>query len=93
VRRCEATYGAVRRTGTAELASSDWRLGGGNGEVAYGNRIVARTPCRNVAGADRDEVVTYVFATAPFTAPDGKHVASVTLPHGTDLHVFTLATG
>ncbi|MFF9623031.1 GH92 family glycosyl hydrolase [Streptomyces griseosporeus] len=80
-------------TGTADLAFSDWTLGGGGGGVQYGNTVVARTAYRNVAGADRDPVATYVFATEPVTAPDGKRIASVTLPDDTDLHVFALAVG
>lgn len=80
-------------TGTADLAFSDWTLGGGGGGVQYGNTVVARTAYRNVAGADRDPVATYVLATEPFTAPDGKRIASVTLPDDTDLHVFALAVG
>jgi hypothetical protein len=45
------------------------------------------------SGADRDPVATYVFATKPFTAPDGKRITSVRLPRNADLHVFTLAVG
>ncbi|MFE3853009.1 GH92 family glycosyl hydrolase [Streptomyces griseorubiginosus] len=80
-------------TGTVELAFTDWTVGGGGGTVQYGNEVVARAAYRNVEGADRDPVATYVFATKPFTAPDGKRIASVRLPDNTDLHVFTLATG
>ncbi|MFJ8080032.1 GH92 family glycosyl hydrolase [Streptomyces sp. NPDC096205] len=80
-------------TDTAELAFTDWTLGGGGGSVRYGNTVVARTAYRNVAGADRDPVATYVFATRPFRAPEGKTVRSVTLPRNGDLHVFTLAVG
>jgi hypothetical protein len=68
-------------------------VGGGAGTVQDGNKIVAHTAYRNVTGADRDPVATYVFATIPFTAPEGKRIASVKLPQNTDLHVFTLATG
>ncbi|MDH6606711.1 putative alpha-1,2-mannosidase [Streptomyces sp. SAI-208] len=80
-------------TATVELAFTDWTVGGGGGTVQYGNEVVARAAYRNVAGADRDPVATYVFATKPFTAPEGRKIASVTLPRNTDLHVFTLATG
>ncbi|MFF1725202.1 GH92 family glycosyl hydrolase [Streptomyces sviceus] len=80
-------------TGTVELSFTDWTVGGGGGTVQYGNEVVARAAYRNVAGADRDPVATYVFATKPFTAPEGKSIASVKLPRNTDLHVFTLATG
>ncbi|MPY31433.1 glycoside hydrolase family 92 protein [Streptomyces adustus] len=80
-------------TDTVDLSFTDWTVGGGGGTVQYGNTVVARTAYRNVAGADRDPVATYVFATQPFTAPAGKAVASVRLPDDTDLHVFTVAVG
>lgn len=80
-------------TGTIDLAFTDWTVGGGGGTVQYGNRVVAKTAYRNVAGADKDPVATYVFATEPFRAPPGKTIRSVTLPDDTDLHVFTLAVG
>ncbi|MFF8403715.1 GH92 family glycosyl hydrolase [Streptomyces sp. NPDC015684] len=80
-------------TGTADLSFTDWTVGGGGGTVQYGNEVVAKTAYRNVAGADKDPVATYVFATKPFTAPDGRTIRSVRLPQNTDLHVFTLATG
>ncbi|MFK0115217.1 GH92 family glycosyl hydrolase [Streptomyces sp. NPDC090994] len=78
-------------TATVDLAFTDWTVGGGGGTVQYGNRTVAKTAYRNVAGADRDPVATYVFATEPFTAPDGKRVSGVRLPDNANLHVFTLA--
>lgn len=78
-------------TDTIELAFTDWTVGGGGGTVQYGNEVVARAAYRNVAGADRDPVATYVFATKPFKAPEGKSIAGVKLPDNTDLHVFTLA--
>jgi hypothetical protein len=80
-------------TDTVDLSFTDWTVGGGGGTVQYGNEIVAKTAYRNVAGADKDPVATYVFATKPFTAPAGKTISSVRLPQNTDLHVFTLATG
>ena len=79
-------------TDAVDLSFTDWTVGGGGGTVQYGNEVVARTAYRNVAGADKDPVVTYVFATKPFSAPGGKAVASVRLPQNTDLHVFALAT-
>ncbi|WP_406195982.1 GH92 family glycosyl hydrolase [Streptomyces sp. NBC_01017] len=76
---------------TVDLALTDWTVGGGAGTVQYGNEIVARAAYRNVAGADRDPVDTYIFATRPFSAPAGRTIARVTLPEDSDLHVFTLA--
>lgn len=80
-------------TDTIDLAFTDWTVGGGAGTVQYGNEVVARAAYRNVAGADRDPVDTYVFATKPFTAPEGRTIARVKLSDDTDLHVFTLAVG
>ncbi|MGW1034002.1 GH92 family glycosyl hydrolase [Streptomyces antibioticus] len=80
-------------TGTVDLSFTDWTVGGGGGTVQFGNTVVARSAYRNVAGADKDPVATYVFATAPFTAPTGKTIIGVKLPRNADLHVFTLATG
>ncbi|MEV7324113.1 GH92 family glycosyl hydrolase [Streptomyces sp. NPDC093970] len=79
--------------GTVDLALTDWTVGGGGGTVQYGNETVARTAYRNVAGADKDPVATYVFATRPFEAPPGRTIRSVRLPDNADLHVFALATG
>ncbi|WP_225826272.1 GH92 family glycosyl hydrolase [Streptomyces naphthomycinicus] len=90
--RATATY-TDGTTGTLDLSFTDWTVGGGGGTVQYGNEVVARTAYRNVAGADKDPVATYVFATEPYRAPDGKRIRSVTLPRNADLHVFTLATG
>lgn len=78
-------------TDTIDLSFTDWTVGGGGGSVQYGNEVVAGTTYRNVAGADKDPVATYVFATRPFEAPDAKSIASVRLPEDGDLHVFTLA--
>ncbi|MEU1040473.1 GH92 family glycosyl hydrolase [Streptomyces sp. NPDC005907] len=80
-------------TDTVDLALTDWTVGGGGGTVQYGNEVVAKTPYRNVAGADKDPVATYVFATKPFEAPAGRTIRSVKLPDNGDLHVFTVAVG
>lgn len=80
-------------TGAVDLSFTDWTVGGGGGTVQYGNEVVAKSAYRNVAGADKDPVATYVFATKPFEAPSGKTIRSVRLPDDTDLHVFTLAVG
>lgn len=78
-------------TELVDLSFTDWTVGGGGGTVQYGNETVAVAAYRNVAGADKDPVKTYVFATKPFAAPAGKTITSVRLPDNTDLHVFTLA--
>ncbi|WP_327722625.1 GH92 family glycosyl hydrolase [Streptomyces sp. NBC_00490] len=80
-------------TDTTELSFTDWTRGGGGGSVRYGNEVVAQAAYRNIAGAGRDPVATYVFATEPFTAPAGKRIASVRLPDDPRLRVFTLAVG
>lgn len=79
-------------TGTVGLSFTDWTVGGAGGTVQYGNEVVAKTAYRNAEGAEKDPVGTYVFATRPFTAPDGKTIARVRLPRNGALHVFTLAT-
>ncbi|MFJ2830143.1 GH92 family glycosyl hydrolase [Streptomyces sp. NPDC087263] len=78
-------------TELVDLSFTDWTVGGGGGTVQYGNETVAVAAYRNVAGADKDPVKTYVFATKPFAAPSGKTITSVRLPANTDLHVYTLA--
>ncbi|MFD7813059.1 GH92 family glycosyl hydrolase [Streptomyces sp. NPDC059785] len=78
-------------TDAVDLSFTDWTVGGGGGTVQYGNEVVAKAAYRNVAGADKDPVATYVFATTPFEAPAGKSIKSVKLPDNGDLHVFTLA--
>ncbi|WP_326720155.1 GH92 family glycosyl hydrolase [Streptomyces sp. NBC_00243] len=78
-------------TDPVDLSFTDWTVGGGGGTVQYDNETVARAAYRNVAGADKDPVATYVFATKPFQAPSGKTIRSVKLPDNADLHVFTLA--
>ncbi|MEU6371728.1 GH92 family glycosyl hydrolase [Streptomyces sp. NPDC046909] len=80
-------------TDSIPLSFTDWTLDGGGGSVQYGNEVVAKAAYRNIAGAGKDPVATYVFGTRPFTAPDGKRIASVRLPDESALHVFTLATG
>ena len=61
------------------------------GAVQCRNEAVARAAYRNVAGADRDPVATYVFATKPFAARPGRTSESVRVPDNADLHVFTVA--
>jgi len=80
-------------TDSVDLSFTDWTVGGGGGTVQYGNETVAKSAYRNVAGADKDPVTTYVFATKPFQAPSGRTIKSVKLPDDADLHVFTLAVG
>jgi predicted alpha-1,2-mannosidase len=79
-------------TGTVELGFSDWTLGGGSQNPGFGNVIVAKTPYRNQVGGGNELVVTHIFATKTFTAPEGKTLKSVKLPNNDGLHVFALAT-
>ncbi|WP_369249813.1 GH92 family glycosyl hydrolase [Streptomyces sp. R41] len=78
-------------TDSIDLSFTDWTVGGGGGTVQFGNETVAKAAYRNVAGADKDPVTTYVFATEPFEAPSGRTIKSVKLPDNADLHVFTVA--
>ena len=59
----------------------------------FGNLIVAKTPYRNLSGGSRDDVATYMLATAPFTIPAGKQVVRVKLPANPEIHVFAVAAG
>ncbi|WP_442875858.1 GH92 family glycosyl hydrolase [Amycolatopsis sp. NBC_01488] len=81
---------------TATIGFSDWTLGGGGAQPAFGNRIVLSTPYRNAAGGDPQQIRTMVFGTNPITLDAGKTVASVTLPSnvsGGALHVFAIGIG
>jgi hypothetical protein len=80
-------------TQAAQLGFSDWTLGAGNDPISFENRIVARLPYRNAVSGTPQQIVTYVFASAPITLEAGKHIASVTLPSTVDggvLHVFAI---
>ncbi|PRY42843.1 GH92 family glycosyl hydrolase [Umezawaea tangerina] len=79
-------------TGTVDLGFSDWTLGGGGQNPSYGNVVVAKTPYRNLLGGGNEQVVTNIFATKTFTAPEGKVLKSVQLPTNEGLHVFAIAT-
>jgi hypothetical protein len=82
-------------TQNAQLAYSDWTLGGGGSPVEFGNVIAARSAYRNSAGGTSQQVGTYLFATAPIALQAGKRVASVTLPStstGGTIHVFAVDT-
>ncbi len=83
-------------TSTATIGFSDWTLGGGGAQPAFGNRIVLSTPYRNASGSDPQQIRTMVFGTNPITLDAGKTVASVTLPSnvsGGALHVFAIGIG
>jgi hypothetical protein len=79
-------------TAPIDLGFSDWTLGGGSQNPAYGNVIVAKTPYRNQIGGGNEQVVTHIFATRTYTAPAGKVLRSVQLPVNGGLHVFAIAT-
>jgi predicted alpha-1,2-mannosidase len=83
-------------TSTATIGFSDWTLGGGGAQPAFGNRIVLSTPYRNASGGDPQQIRTMVFGTNPITLAAGKTLASVTLPDnvsGGALHVFAIGVG
>jgi hypothetical protein len=64
---------------------------GGGTDPVFGNSVVARTAYRNTLYGKGEGA--YVFTTEPFTAPDGKRIASVTLPRHVSLHLFGIAVG
>ncbi|MFJ8672213.1 GH92 family glycosyl hydrolase [Streptomyces sp. NPDC093589] len=77
-------------TASADLSFGDWRSAGdgdGGGPV-FGNTVVARTAYSNEDAGKG--AAAEVFATRPFTVPDGKRIASVTLPKDSALHVFAV---
>lgn len=75
------------------LALGDWVIPSPNGQPVYGNSIVARQQVRH---SGKTEVQgSYVYATAPYTAPPGRTIVSVTLPSGGDanrLRLFAIAS-
>jgi hypothetical protein len=79
-------------TATTPIQYSDWTFGGdSNGTPSFGNIVVARSGYRLKDGG-HDPNVTFLFATAPFAVPAGKHVASVTMPSSSpDIHLFAVA--
>ncbi|MEU6357336.1 GH92 family glycosyl hydrolase [Streptomyces sp. NPDC047072] len=78
-------------TAQADLSFGDWTKPGGGSEPVYGNTVVARTQYRNTPGGKGAPV--YVFATQPYDVPEGKRIASVTLPKNGNLHVFSVGLG
>jgi hypothetical protein len=92
----QGTATLVYTDGTTEptdLSFSDWTLGGGGGQLMFGNVVVAKTLYRNEAGGGREEVATYMLATKAVPIAAGKQVAAVRLPDNTDIHVFAVAAG
>jgi predicted alpha-1,2-mannosidase len=83
-------------TSTATLGFSDWTLGAGASQPAFGNQVAFSTPYRNSVGGDPQQINTYVFASTPITLDAGKTAQSVTLPStvsGGQLHVFAIGVG
>jgi predicted alpha-1,2-mannosidase len=87
-------------TASIPIQFTDWTMGAKpDGTPSYGNVTVAKSAYRLLSGA-KDSAVPFLFATAPFAIPQGKTVASITLPDqsGTSetsdgrIHVFALAT-
>ncbi len=78
-------------TATADLSFGDWVMPGGGSTPVFGNTVVARTDHRNQSGGPG--APAYVFATAPFSVPEGKTIQSVTLPENPKLHVFAVGLG
>ncbi|WP_212915059.1 GH92 family glycosyl hydrolase [Streptomyces sp. TS71-3] len=82
-------------TQQATLGFSDWTLGGGTQQPAFGNTVALHTEYRDASGGGKDPVGTEIFRTAPISLKAGARLASVTLPDTTDggvLHVFSVAT-
>ncbi|MFD9701782.1 GH92 family glycosyl hydrolase [Lentzea sp. NPDC059081] len=75
-------------TAEADLSFGDWVLPGGGQHPVFGNTQVARAEYRNRPKGP--EPGASVFATTPFEAPEGKQIASVTLPTNANIHVFAI---
>jgi hypothetical protein len=94
-----AIYGDVRTTATVtftdgsteqtDLSFGDWVYPGGGSQPVFDNTVVAKTEYRNPGHAGP----AYVFATKPFEAPEGKRIASVTLPKSVNTHLFGIGVG
>lgn len=78
-------------TAATDLSFGDWTLPGGGTDPVFDNTVVARTDHRNESGGSGP--AAYVFATAPFSVPDGKRIKSVTLPDNANLHIFAVGLG
>ncbi len=79
-------------TATTPLAFGDWVLPSAGGAPVYGNTVVAHQDQRY--SGPTGVYGSYVFATAPYTAPAGRTIVSVTLPAGGDadkLRLFAIA--
>lgn len=75
------------------LALGDWVIPSQNGQPVFGNSIVAHQDLRHSGPTGVQG--SYVYATAPYTAPSGRTIASVTLPAGGDaerLRLFAIAS-
>ena len=95
--RIAYTDGTVQ---TAELGLSDWLLGDGGEQPAYGNTVVASTAYVNSSFPRymmrlRRAYQAHVFATVPIALDPARRVSSVTLPArwqgGGTGHIFTYA--
>jgi Pro-kumamolisin, activation domain len=81
---------------TAQLGFSDWTLNGGKSTISLNNGVAAKTSHRNLQAGTNEQVLTYVFVSAPIALDATKKVASVTLPSSVDkgmLHVFAIGEG
>ncbi|MFJ5986270.1 GH92 family glycosyl hydrolase [Lentzea sp. NPDC092896] len=79
-------------TAQTDLSFGDWVLPGGSAnDPVFGNTVVAHPRYRNVNWGGTGPA--FVFATAPFDAPEGKTIAAVTLPSDKQIHLFALGTG
>ncbi|MFD6091463.1 GH92 family glycosyl hydrolase [Oerskovia sp. NPDC060338] len=74
-------------TATTTVGFGDWVLPSADGSPVLGNAVVARMDRRN---GDKDSA--FVFSTAPYVAPEGKKIVSITFPRNKDLHVFAVAS-
>lgn len=76
-------------TAAVPVGLGDWVLPSNSGAPVYNNSIVAKMAERN---AHSDVHGAYVYATAPYAAPAGRTIASVTLPEQDRMRLFAIAT-
>ncbi len=75
------------------LSLGDWVIPSTDAQPVYGNSIVAHQSLRYCGPTPVQG--SYVYATAPYTAPKGRTIASVTMPSGGDsdkLRIFAIAS-
>ncbi|WP_082618269.1 GH92 family glycosyl hydrolase [Oerskovia sp. Root22] len=72
---------------TSRVELSDWCTG----SPVAGNILVAKAGARG-SGTGTQRIGCGLYATAPVAVPEGKALATITLPRATNMHVFAVAS-